>query len=270
MYLFFNNQLIKEEEFKLLTSNRSFNYGDGVFETIAVKGEQINYLNDHFERLTGGLAALSINFPDYFTRSYLEKSIKSLLDIEGLLNARIKLHVWRKPGGLFLPQDNGVDFLITIGELKAARAIKKRVGFFDCVPKTFSTISAYKTCNSLPYVLAGIEATKQGLDDMILLDVNGNVSECTSSNIFWEKKSIVYTPSLQSACIDGVMRKQLLNFFKQEGIAWEEGLYNRETVERAELVFTSNIAGISCIEHIENKSYYTTSSIVERIKARFS
>jgi len=187
-----------------------------------------------------------------------------------LPEARIKLHVWRKPGGLFAPLDNSADFLITAGELKPAKELKKNVGFFDSVTKVFSSISSYKTCNALPYIMAAKEAQKQGLDDVVLLDVYGNISECTTSNVFLEKNEVIYTPSLQSACIDGVMRKQLLNFFKQEGIVCEEGLYNRVAVEHAELVFTSNIGGISCIEHIENKTYYTTSPLFERIKGRFS
>ena len=270
MYLFFNNDLIKEKEFKISADNRSFNYGDGLFETIVVRNSQINYLDDHFERLAAGANALSIALPAYFDSSYLEKSIKLLLKARGVYEARIKLHVWRKPGGLFFPQDNGVDFLITASALKSAKDIKEKAGFFDSVPKAFSAISKYKTCNVLPYIMAATEGQKQGLDDMILLDANGNVSECTSSNIFWEKQSVLYTPSLQSACIDGVLRKQILSFCKQEGIAYDEGLYDRESVEQAELVFTSNVAGISCIKQIENKTYYTTSSIAERIKARFS
>ena len=270
MHLFFNNQLIKEEDFKLLTSNRAFNYGDGVFETMAVKAGQILYMNDHFDRLTGGVKALSITLPEYFDKAYLEKSIKALLTREGFNGGRIKLQVWRKPGGLFTPADNGADFLITAGELKQAREVKNSVGFFDKVPKAYSAISRYKTCNALPYILAGVEAAKQGLDDMILLDANCNVSESTSSNVFWEKDSVMYTPSLDSACIDGVMRRQLLSFFKQEGIACEEGLYNRVTVEHADLVFTSNIAGISCIERIDSKTYSTTSAIVNKIRARFA
>ncbi len=270
MYLFFNNDLINEKEFKISADNRSFNYGDGLFETIAVKKGEINYLNDHFERLAAGANALSIALPAYFDSLYLERSIKLLVETIGLSEARIKLHVWRKPGGLFFPQDNDADFLITASALKPAKDVKEKAGFFDNVPKAFSAISRYKTCNVLPYIVAAKEGQKQGLDDMILLDANGNVSECTSSNIFWEKQSVLYTPSLQSACIDGVLRKQLLNFCKQVGIAYEEGLYSRESVEQAELVFTSNVAGISCIKQIENKIYHASSSILERIKARFS
>lgn len=270
MYLFFNNKLLADKEFNISASNRSFNYGDGVFETMAFKNGEVNYLNDHFERLTAGAAALSISLPSYFDSVYLDKSIKLLLEGLSLSEARIKLHVWRKPGGLFAPLDNSADFLITAGELKQTKNIKKKVGFFDSVPKVFSAVSSYKTCNALPYILAAAEAQNQGLDDVILLDVCDNISECTTSNIFWEKDTVIYTPSLQSACINGVMRKQLLSFFKQKGITCEEGLYGREWVERAELVFTSNIGGISCIEHIENRTYSTTSSLFELIKTRFS
>jgi branched-chain amino acid aminotransferase/4-amino-4-deoxychorismate lyase len=130
-------------------------------------------------------------------------------------------------------------------------SVKERAFFYDAVPLSFSDISPFKTCNALPYVLAAIAKTSREADDMVLLNVNGKVSECIASNLFWMKQNIVYTSSLQSGCIDGVMRKILIKGLSAVGYIIEEGLFSKETLLQADCVFCCNVAGLQFIEQIE-------------------
>jgi branched-chain amino acid aminotransferase/4-amino-4-deoxychorismate lyase len=130
-------------------------------------------------------------------------------------------------------------------------SVKEQAFFYDAVPLSFSVISAFKTCNALPYVLAAIAKTRAEADDMILLDVNGNVSECIASNLFWMKGKTVYTPSLLSGCIEGVMRKMLIKGLEAAGYTIEEGLFPKETLLQADCVFCCNVAGLQFIRQVE-------------------
>ena len=71
-----------------------------------------------------------------------------------------------------------------------------KISFSDKIKLHFSLFSPYKTLNSLPYVLAGIEKTERNLEDLILLDSQNNISESTSANIFWIKNDKIFTPNL--------------------------------------------------------------------------
>jgi len=69
-------------------------------------------------------------------------------------------------------------------------------------------VSAFKTLNALPYVLAGNYRKQLGVDEVILLDTHGHLAECVASNLFWLKDGMLYTPSLNTGCIGGIIRQQ--------------------------------------------------------------
>jgi 4-amino-4-deoxychorismate lyase len=114
--------------------------------------------------------------------------------------------------------------------------------------------------------MAGIAKNTSGTDDMILLDTNGHISECIASNIFWMKKGHLYTPSLQSACIAGVMRKQILQLAAKMAITVQEGLFPISDILEADAVFCSNITCIQAIYQIED-TVFDTKKLPEELLA---
>ena len=101
--------------------------------------------------------------------------------------------------------------------------------------------------------MAGVFKKEQDADDVILLDTAGNVSECLNSNIFWIKGDFIFTPSLFTACIDGVMRKQIIQKLGVRSLAVIEGEFPPKDLMEADFAFTSNIAGLIPILSIEGK-----------------
>jgi 4-amino-4-deoxychorismate lyase len=270
MYLFFNNILETEENFKIPFSNRGFNYGDGLFETMIFKNNSILYLQDHYERLTGGMKALSIEIPEFIHPDILLKSIQNLVNKNNINDiARIKILAHRKSGGLYTPASGEADVLITAGILQPNIEIKARAFFFEAIKLHPSAISGYKTCNALPYVLASIARKKMNADEMILTDAGDHIAECTNSNIFWIKDDTFYSPSLDTGCIDGVKRKQIIKFLKESRINYKEGKFSRKDLLKSELVFTCNVTGTSVIKEIENHLFATTHPLYEELKNNF-
>jgi 4-amino-4-deoxychorismate lyase len=263
-YFLYNQSIIPTDTNPIPLKNRAFLYGDGIFETIIVKEGRILYLSDHLERMERGLNALFISKPSYFTPDFISKNLNALANKNQLGSSfRLRMNIWRKDGGLYTPEVNEGELMITTDFLAPFAEARKQVYFFEGIKKSFSIISPFKTLNAAPYVVASIEKVKSGAEDMILLDINNNISECTASNIFFIKDNTLFTPSLECACIDGIARKQILKICRQHGILIETGKYGKTDVLLAEFVFTSNVSGIIPIRKVEGMAYPSNHSLFD-------
>lgn len=109
----YNGNLTPSGSATLGISNRGFQYGDGIFETIIFRKKEIMFLNEHWERISDSVNDLKLDFP--FTKKDLEKTLLELLEVNGLMgqSARVKLYIWRKAGGLYTPEHFDAEFLLT-------------------------------------------------------------------------------------------------------------------------------------------------------------
>ncbi|MDJ1502714.1 aminotransferase class IV [Xanthocytophaga agilis] len=261
----FNFMVVEMENISDNLDNRAFRYGDGLFETIIVQNKRISFLKDHCERLLDGMNTLQMNVPAGFSLDYLQREIMQLCELVGLPHdARLRLQVWRKPGGLYTPESNEIDFLLTALPLtRPSISIKNRLIFYEDIRLHHSILSPYKTSSALPYVMAGIARKNAGVDDVILIDVYGHIAECVASNIFWIKGNVLYTSGLESGCIAGIMRKNVL---KEAALRFEkvkEGLFYKETLLTADTVFTCNVAGIQLVKEINGVSFHTDTPLTD-------
>lgn len=237
--------------------NRAFQYGDALFETMILQNGSVRFLAEHFQRLTAGMHALDMILPTGFTIDSLQNSIFQLAQTCGFgNNARLRLHVWRKPGGLYTPDSQEVDFLLTAQPLVPPTiSVKENVIFYEDVRLVHSAISGFKTGSALPYIMAGIARKKAGADDAILLDVYGHIAECVASNLFWLKDGTIFTPSLESGCVAGVMRKNSIFEMRQTSVPVHEGLFTKADLLNADAVFCCNVAGVQVIRSINGKVF---------------
>ena len=112
-------------------------------------------------------------------------------------------------------------------------------------------ISNFKTCNSSPYILAGLNKQERNLDDVILLNDKGRISEASSSNIFFIKKNKIITPSLSEACIAGTMRKTILEIALEKKYIIQETQIKLTHLQNFEEIWLTNaISGIKWVAQI--------------------
>ncbi|WP_266368308.1 aminotransferase class IV [Tellurirhabdus rosea] len=238
----FNGDVIPQNGGLFTADNRVFQYGDGLFETIRYEKGQLWFFSDHVERLRAGMMALKMLPNPVFTKQELQIQVLDLI-ARNQLSAepvRVKIQVWRRPGGLYTPATNEVDYLITVKPGQPFAVTEKtNLGIYPDFRLSPSPVSAYKTCNALPYVLAGLYRQEHGFDDVMLLDTHGHLAECMASNLFWFVGETLFTPSLETGCLGGVLRRQLLRHFPAQ-----EGLFFPDTLEKADCLFCGNVAGI--------------------------
>ncbi len=251
MQVVYQNQLINESQVHLKISNRGFIYGDGFFETLLYLNNQSPYLENHFQRILRAFNAYELVKPDYFNLTYLEKIIHQLCYKNKLDSARVKIIIWRTEGGFYSPQSHTVEFLITCSPLQWAPEIKERVMIYPENINVFSKTSEFKPLSASKYVSAGLFKQKNVLDDVLILGQNDVLSEALYSNVFWIKNHNIYTPSLKTGCIDGVMRRVILS--NEKNII--EVVDNKSTLTTADSIFLSNALGIQHITHLNSVKY---------------
>lgn len=259
-----NGKYISEETVKFYSENRAFLYGDSIFETMFVSGGIIHFFDEHMNRLLQGMNVLKYIIPDKFTifKNKLEDEILQLMFKNKLFkSARIRLTVFRKPGDLYTPVNNELEYIITAKDPENDKYVLNNSGYlidlYDEIKKPINQFSPYKTANSLIYSLAGVYKKEHNLDDCLICNENGNIIESISSNVFLFIDNKLITPSIQEGCINGIIRNQIINFAKLHEInCIEQSVCQNDLLKADEIFLTNSIKGIQWVVAYKNKRYF--------------
>ena len=257
--IIYNGRKIRTRSIDVSPTDRALCYGDGLFETMHWHNGRVLFLKDHMDRLLSGLRLAGIQRPVGWSVSEINKLIAGLVET-GFKNrdARLRLQVWRKEGGLYRPSVHASNYLITASVLKAKGYVWNKKGLVvDYCPGIYlpsHPLQNSKTCNSIPYVLAGLYAEKNRLDDCLLLSIKGKLAEATGSNVFMVKDGKVITPPLSDSCIAGIMRKQVIALCKKMKVPLlERSISTGLAAEADELFLTNVITGIRWVARLKKR-----------------
>ena len=261
IYIHHNGNLIKETAFQISPNNRSFRYGDGCFETMKVMNGELLLSDYHFDRLFNSLELLQFELPNYFTRDYLLLHISNLIKKNHHQKlARIRLMTYRGNGGLYDPESNFPYCLIQSWELNPANNSLNENGLitdiFEGAKKVGDNFSAIKSNNYLGYAMAALWVKQQKINDAFLLNAFDRVADATIANIYIIKDGIIKTPLLKEGCINGIMRRVLLEKIPAIGFKIEETTLGVDELLDADEIFLSNsIYGIRWVKQFKNQHY---------------
>ena len=237
-------------------TDRGLHYGDGLFETLAVREGSIRRLEMHLERLQEGCARLGMPKPD-------ERQVRRELDAacRGQSKAVLKLMLTRGSGGRgYRPQaqpsitrilfrypwpDYPTDWTERGIELRICRT---RLGLNPA-------LAGLKHLNRLEQVMARAE-WGEGPQEGLMLDAEGSVVEGTMTNLFASSaEGQLVTPDLALTGVAGVTRRHILERARGEGLAVEvRSLTLDELLESREIFVCNSIAGVWPVQRIEAKS----------------
>jgi branched-chain amino acid aminotransferase len=260
-YCIYNGHVISLYEPAISFTNRAFRYGDSMFESIRFTNGKIMFLADHIKRIKLSMTTLRMNVPAEFTSANIEQLIVHLLEQNNIKqDARIRLTVFRNEGGFYTPETNDISFLIETEKLEELGYTLNQKGLwvdiYAEIKKPINKISNIKTGSALLYVMAGLTKTSLRLDDCLLVNDNGNIIESINSNIFVVKNGTLYTSPITDGCVDGVMRKQILEIAAQNKIlAFEQPLTVHTLTNGDEVFLTNAIKGIQWVGQFKNKFY---------------
>jgi branched-chain amino acid aminotransferase len=249
-----NGKLFPSDAPLFPAQNRGFRYGDGLFETMKVLNGQIVLSSYHFDRLWQGLHMLQIGQPEGFTQEQLQKAIINLCNENNLLqSARVRL-------ALFRNDDNMAEFVIETMPLpRDANLLNEKGWSMELYPfarKSCDAIGNLKTANYLIYILAGLYAKEKSVDECLVLNTENNLCDASKANLFLVHHDCIYTPALHQGCVNGVMRRYLVERLKDIGIPVHQREVSEELLLQADEVFVTNaINGIRWIATYRDKQY---------------
>jgi branched-chain amino acid aminotransferase len=259
-FFIYNKQFFHSGIPVITPENRSFRYGDGLFETMRMQQGKIINIDFHFERLFAGMKVLQIEIPGYFSKSYFLDTVNQLLSKNSIFkNARIRLMFFRGDEGIFEVENNATNFIIETFPLHKKIELNEEglvVDVFPDVAKSCDRFSNLKSNNYLPSIMAARFAKKNSLDDAIILNAFGRVCETAIANIFIIKDQKVITPPLTEGCVAGTMRRWMLEKLMLRNMKIEEkSLYVEELLSADELFLTNSIQPIRWVKQFRDKTY---------------
>jgi branched-chain amino acid aminotransferase len=225
--------------------------GWGVFSTIRVADGVLFAFERHWERMRRDAVRMRVPFPENI--QWLRTRLMRLVDANDAHNATLRVVVVRNRGGLYeAPNlDRDFDLIAFTTNLKpwgesARLTVKAQARHAQC---EFAGAKILSWSQNLTWYE---EAHEQGFDEVVLLNERGEVSECTSANIFAIRGGEVATPPLNSGCLPGITREILLEQIHLPGVSLVEKTLLPEDLECADQIFlTSSTRDLLPVSHVE-------------------
>jgi branched-chain amino acid aminotransferase len=246
--------------------------GWGVFSTLRVADGVLFAFERHWARIRRDAAAFHIRIPE--DAGEVRRQLLELVEANQAHNATLRLAIVRNGPGMWADPSVG-----RASDLIALTADSKEWG--DGVKLEYVRDARHAACGfagtkilSWAMNLTWLESAQaRGFDEVILLNERGEVSECTSANIFIANGSQVWTPPLNSGCLPGITREVLLGEIHAPGIRIGERTLMPADLESADEVFiTSTTRNLLPALEIEGKKAGRSESArlaLERVFSEF-
>ena len=223
-FAFVDGRFVPEAEAVVSVLDRSFLYGDGVFETLYAQAGKPFQLSAHLDRLWQGAALLGMRVP--LDRPALADAAGRLLAMNPAPVALLRLTLSRGVGVRgYSPRGADQPTLVITQHAAGDRpspTLRWRLRTATFRLPAGDRIAAIKSCNKLAQVLARAEAEAVGADEAILLNSEGNAVEAAAGNLFFIRDAVVHTPPVVSGILPGVTRSVVMDLCSTLGIPARE------------------------------------------------
>ena len=241
---------------KISPFDRAFQYGDGIFRTFVVENKKPRHWKYHYKKIVEDCRAINITPP---------KERALLSDIQLLFKSK------KKAVGKFIisrgVSERGYKFNSAITHnrfliktkmpIYPMKFFKSGVDLHVCKQKlNISILSGVKHLNRLENIMARQEWNSDRYIDGILLDQDGHVIECISSNIFMRIGKTIYTPKMNRVGIKGVTRELFIKIGIKLGFKIKEAIFGLDKLLKSDEVFiTNSLFGVLQVKRIKNRCW---------------
>lgn len=274
-----NGKLFKRENAKVSVFDSGFLLGDGVWEGIRFHESKLLFIDEHLDRLFKSAQGISLNIPltkediiDQINKVVLKNSMKNHVHIRLIVSRGDKITPYQNPNAnvgpinfVIIPEYKKTDSNIYVNGIKIGRVPNVR-------PNDSILSPHYNTLSKLNCILASIEANKLGYDEGIMNDMNGNISTCNSTNLFFIRNNKVLT-STGEYCLNGITRDKAISVCNHNKIECSETNFTFEDIKDCNEVFvTGTFAGIIPVSQLEGRKLESTNSnsLVNKIRMLYN
>ena len=213
--------------------------GWGVFSTIRIYDGILFAWERHWARMQRDASRMRVPFPE--NAAWLEERLYRLIEANQALNATLRVVVVRNRGGMWEgpAATRAFDAIALTADVNQWGATA-RLGVIPNGRHAASEFAGTKYLSWSENLARYERAHEQGLDEVILLNERGEVSECTSANVFAVEGNRVWTPPVSSGCLPGVTRALLLEEVRAAGVEIGEKTLFPADLESADEVFIAS------------------------------
>ncbi len=232
--------------------DRSYLYGDSLYEVARTYQGKLYALNDHLVRLaqSAELCHLKLDRPLSHYRDECEKSVREFYSrpANRKKEAYCRIVISRGVGAIGFARTQvktGTTYAIIVQPLNPPDENKWKTGYhFKIVERErnhpHALDPAMKSGNYLNSLLAFLEATDAGAEDALMCDRDGFMTEGSTFNIFYVKRNIVVTPPLGVGILEGITRRKILTLARKLGLETREVRFPPSRLFEADEVFMSS------------------------------
>ena len=257
--VYIDGKFYPASEAKISVFDHGLLYGDGVFEGIRVYNGLVFKLKEHIDRLYDSAKIIKLNIP--MTKEEMMRAVLETLKVNRIRDGYVRIVVTRGVGDLGLdPRKCPKPTVIIIADAiqiydreAKERGLRAIISSVRRDPVDATTHEA-KTLNYLNSILAKIEANDAGVDEAIMLDHRGLVSEGTGDNIFIVKDGKIYTPPRAAGILPGITRARVIQLCRELGYeVYEKDITVAELLTADEVFVTGTAAEITPITVINGR-----------------
>jgi branched-chain amino acid aminotransferase len=268
-FLLHNDDILDAHQKSLSAGQVGLMNGWGVFSTIRVAEGVLFAFERHWERMQRDAAKLHVPFPS--DPIWLKTRLLRLVEANSAWNATLRTVVVRNHGGLFEGPDLTRDFdLIAFTTDVNPWGTSVRLAVKPQGRHAQSEFAGTKVLSWAQNLTWYEEAHQRGFDELVLLNERGEVSECTSANVFAIRGRDVWTPPLNSGCLPGVTRAVLLEEIRLPGVsAFEKTLLPKDLEEADQVFISSSTRDFLPVSYIEGLNVRSEGSVLDELVKAF-
>ncbi|SDZ12907.1 aminotransferase class IV [Tindallia californiensis] len=248
----YNSKLLLEETLTLSPHSSSLGYGLSLFETIKLNKGKPEFLSAHLERINHSLTVFGSE--KKLTITTVQKDIQKLLNAAKVEEGAIKLMV--------IDLGEGDHVLLTYRPQKYKSALYHQgfsLGFSEAVNDEKNQFTYHKTANYGSKMIEFRGGKEKGYDDVLFLNTKGWITEGAVTNIFFLKDDSVYTPSLESGLLPGIMRQMVKEVLLNMGKKVVETPIEKNFYRHCQSAWVTNsLMGAMPVRRIEEMDYTVT------------
>lgn len=270
MFISFNHRILAANDAKISALSSAALYGSGVFTTIAVYNRKPFQWEKHWRRLTENAGKINLRLPSEFNEESIRNSLFELVEENNLTGGRARITFFDEAASDVWTFENTrrTSLLITTGDFRAASE-EFRLTLSPYRVNSASPLAGVKSCNYLENLLALEEAKSRRFDEAIRLNERGEMASAAMANLFWTSDETIFTPSLETGCLEGTTRSLVVELAKELGFeVYTTGEHFDELRLADEVFITSAGLGIARVRSVEDETY--DDRIITRLQREFS
>lgn len=270
-----DGQLVDPSAATISVMDHGLLYGDGVFEGLRFYNGRIFRCDAHLERLAASASAIGLNIP--MNDAALTQAMDQTIEASGQANGYIRLIVTRGNGPLGINPESCSNprVIIIIDQLALVSPDIVQHGAAVIIAKTRRMSSAQldptiKSLNYLNNIMARAEANKAGVEEAIMLNMEGRVAEGSADNVFIVQSGNLLTPPTSEGALAGITRQAILDIASSLQIQWLETPLQPEDLFSADECFlTGTGAELIPVRRIDDVEFGADRPVYNRLQEAF-